>query len=180
VDRLAAEEGVIRLPVAHLWDGRPALAHEQALVTLELSDEGLVVSIEAPDHGDPLPAAAPGSTPRLWNHEVVEVFVVGLADPPVYTELEVGPAGHYLGLQLVGVRKPVVEGFPVEVSVEKGRGSWTGRALVPYDRLPPRPWKVNAYAIHGEGESRRYLCHTPLPGPHPDFHRLEGFEVQVP
>ena len=34
---------------------------------------------------------------------------------------------------------------------------------------------ANAFAIHGVGPQRRYLACTPVPGPQPDFHRLEVF-----
>jgi hypothetical protein len=41
--------------------------------------------------------------------------------------------------------------------------------------VPEGPWRFNAYAIHGVGAARRYLAHFPVPGPRPDFHRLECF-----
>ncbi|MBY0399504.1 hypothetical protein K2X89_04365, partial [Myxococcota bacterium] len=52
---------------------------------------------------------------------------------------------------------------------------WRGRARVPLDFLPTGLCSANAYAIHGVGDARRYLAWHPVPGPQPDFHRLELF-----
>ena len=50
-----------------------------------------------------------------------------------------------------------------------------GSAVARLEDLPPGLAAANAYAIHGEGSARRYLAWTPVPGPAPDFHRLEYF-----
>ena len=47
--------------------------------------------------------------------------------------------------------------------------------------LPPGLRALNLYAIHGTGRSRRYLAMTPVPGPAPDFHRLQAFTaIELP
>jgi len=46
---------------------------------------------------------------------------------------------------------------------------------VPLRLLPPGLDRVNAYAVWGPAGARRHLAWRPVPGPGPDFHRLECF-----
>ena len=155
------------------WDGHPALPGERARVSVERTADALQVTIDAPWHGDPPPDGPAGSKDALWQHEVVELFVVGPGEQ--YLELEFGPHGHFLVLQLEGVRRPKAVGLALDFAVERVGDRWRGVARVPPEYLPPGPYTANAYAIHGHGEGRRYLACTPVPGPQPDFHRLEVF-----
>ena len=192
----------VQLCIASTWDGALIPDDERATVTLRASADALIVEVTAQFHGDPPPATppAPGGTWELWEHEVVELFLVampagdgegdgGAGGRPRYTELELGPHGHHLLLGLDGVRDPSPErALPLgayEARVEGAR--WTGRAALPWDSFPARPssaasasseepLRVNAFAIHGVEAGRRYLAATPVPGPHPDFHRLECFQ----
>lgn len=165
----------VTLAVAHTWEGAPAAPSEHASVTLRLDAAGLHVAVHAPRYGDPPPPGPPGSTWKLWEHEVVELFVLG-ADGRSYTELELGPHGHFLLLQLEGRRNAVATELPVEARWEPGGGPrWRAQARLPLAVLPAGPWRGNAYAIHGAGAARRYLAWAPVPGPEPDFHRLEHF-----
>lgn len=164
--------------VGFTWDGQIAPREERAFVTLEATRGGLRITVEAPYHGDPAPAAPVGSTDGLWTHEVVEVFVTGLApagQPVPYLEVELSPHGHHLVLDLIGVRNPLRtrEDLPYEARILGSR--WQGVALVPWTWLPARPNRFNVYAIHGEGEARRHLAMAPVPGLAPDFHRLDRF-----
>jgi hypothetical protein len=131
------------------------------------------VTIDAPWHDDPPPDGPAGSKAALWQYEVVELFLVGPAQ--TYLELEFGPHGHSLVLQLEGVRQPKAVGLPLEYAVERHGDRWRGAARAPLEYLPPGPYTANAFAIHGLGAARRYLACTPVPGPQPDFHRLEAF-----
>jgi hypothetical protein len=162
------------LRVASTWDGMPAAASEIATVSIRATPGGLRLAVDAPFHGDAPPDASPGSCDRLWEHEVVEVFVAGPGER--YLEVELGPWGHYLVLVLDAVRhragQPVALERGVEASIESRR--WRGVAVVPWNLLPPPPHRANAYAVHGS-EPRRYLAHAPVPGSAPDFHRLERF-----
>ena len=63
----------------------------------------------------------------------------------------------------------------LEVTFTQEPGRWTADARLPASWLPPRPWRANAYAIHGSGTQRRYLACHPVPGDTPDFHRLHLF-----
>lgn len=161
------------LHIAATWDGAPIPEAERATVTLEWRPDGLHIAIDAPRHDDPLPPMLPGPTPGLWNFEVVEVFVLGPEER--YTEIEIGPLGHHLVLRLEGRRRPVAEGLPLAVSVSHSETRWQAEARLDPGALPPRPWSVNAFAIHGAGADRRYLAAHPAPGPQPDFHRLDAF-----
>lgn len=166
----------VALRVDRLWDGAPARPTEAATVTVRRDGDGAVhVHVDAPDHGDPAPESPPGSTDRLWEYEVVELFLLG--DDARYTEVELGPGGHYLVLRLEGRRNPVEVGLPLEASVWREGGRWGARARIPAALIPPGELRGNAYAIHGQGEQRRYLAWTPVPGDGPDFHRLERFGV---
>lgn len=162
------------LPIKLAWDGTPAPAEDHALVTLRAHDAGLSVGIDAPFHGDPPPSHPPGRPCwGLWEHEVVELFVLGPGDR--YLEIELGPHGHQLILSLEGRRHIVAAALalPFEPRVRGGR--WRATLELPAVLLPPAPHRLNAYAIHGVGPERRYLAHAPVPGPAPDFHRLDCF-----
>jgi hypothetical protein len=162
------------LTVDRLWDGAPARSDEAARVDLRLDATILEVSVAAPLHGDPAPPGSPGSRDRLWEYEVVELFLLGHEDR--YLEIELGPHGHHLVLQLQGARNLQRSGLPITYDVELRDGHWHGRAVLPASLVPKGLHAANAYAIHGEGPERRYLAAWPVPGEAPDFHRLEDFQ----
>lgn len=162
------------LVVSAGWDGTPS-AESPAFIELCVEDAALCVRVDAPFADDPAPTAAPGPTDRLWEHEVVELFLVGSAER--YFELELGPHGHHLALQLAGVRRPCASGLSLSyaAAVERALGRFRGEARVPRSLLPPAVALANAYALHGVGAERSYRAAVPVPGPHPDFHRLHAF-----
>ena len=161
-----------RFEVRSTWNGQPLRADEYARIDLRLGD-AIELEIEAADYGDPAPTEPAGRCDGLWNFEVVELFLLGRDER--YLELEFGPHGHFLALSLAGRRQVVASDLRVEYEVERRAGRWHGRARARLDELPPDVVAANAYAIHGQGESRRYLAWQPVPGPLPDFHRLELF-----
>ena len=164
--------------VGFTWDGAPIGDDERVRLTLQPDRDVLVVSIEAPFHDDPAPDGPPGPTPGLWDYEVVELFVTGLAPagkPTPYLEVELGPHGHHLVLDLMGVRNPIRTGIPIGYEAQIDGDRWVGQARIPWRLLPARPARFNAYAIHGPADARRYLAMTPVPGRQPDFHRLSFF-----
>ena len=139
----------------------------------------LEIRIKAPFYDDPKPPsnATVGSMDQLWNYEVVEVFLLG--EDNHYLEIELGPKGHYLLLQLHGYRNVSKEGLILNhYSHHIEHNQWHGVAVIPSDYLPNKLIKFNAYAIHGSGTHRQYLSLFPTPfGKYkePDFHRLEYF-----
>ncbi len=164
--------------VGFTWDGRSIPAEERTFVTLERLPDGLGLIVEAPFYGDPAPAGPAGSTDRLWEHEVVELFVSGLAPagrPVPYLEVELSPHGHHLVLDLLGVRNPIRTREELEYRATIHDDRWRGEARIPWHWLPARPNRYNVYAIHGRGTERRFLAMAPVPGPAPDFHRLDRF-----
>jgi hypothetical protein len=176
----------VLIPIERDWMGAELPDTDRALVMLSLVTDELVVTFDASYFGDPPPPSAAGSTPRLWEHEVVELFIVDQGDH--YLELELGPHGHYLALELRGVRQIVHEGMELayEVRIEprdeesQGAGPigrYRGTARIPMSYLPIPPARVNAYLIHGRPDARCYHAHTAVPGNKPDFHRLQHFAL---
>jgi len=161
------------LEIVHDWRGQPIPQQETVRIDLALDARALVVNVVAPLHGDPAPAAPSGACEGLWNHEVVELFLLG--DDERYLEIELGPWGHYLVLELAGRRRVVTARTPIEFEVQRGQIGWTGRAVIPVAWIPEPIGLGNAYAIHGSGDARRYRALHPVPGEQPDFHRLEHF-----
>jgi hypothetical protein len=162
----------LTLPIAHTWDG--AAIPDRAVVQLAETPEGLLLRSWSPWRGDPAPSGAPGPTDRLWEHEVVELFLIGPG--LAYLEVEVGAYGHHLVLDLADVRSPRRTHLPLDLAVRRfGADAFAAEATLPAAWLPAKPWRANAYRIHGPPDGRRYLAHAPLPGPAPDFHQPHRF-----
>jgi hypothetical protein len=161
------------LTVARTWDGTVIDQAEVAWLALSSGDEGLRVDVRGTLHGDPPPAAPPGSCDRLWEHEVVELFIAGKDGR--YLEVELGPHGHYLVLRFDGPRREVGRGYGIDYRVQTSGGRWRGEALIPPELLPERPFRGNAFAMHGQGARRRYLAAYSGTG-EPDFHRQDTYE----
>jgi hypothetical protein len=159
------------IPIDHTWDGEPV--RDRAVLALSPTPEALIATWVAPFHADPPPNGPPGPTDRLWEREVVELFLAGPG--PAYVEIEVGPHGHHLVLHLADVRRPAATLLPLDVETRRSDRVWAGRAAIPWSWLPPGADRLNAYRIHGPPEARRYLAHGPLPGPAPDFHQPARF-----
>jgi hypothetical protein len=163
--------GEAALSITRSWDGRPTAP--AAEIRLSFESAQLVVDVSAPWHGDPAPTCPVGPCPRLWEHEVVELF---LAEPDgCYLEVELSPHGHHLVLFLRGERRVVWGGVPLLYQAQIVGRRWTGRACVPMGWLPEGFSSLNAHAIAGTGKARRYWSFRPCPGASPDFHRLESF-----
>lgn len=162
----------VKIAITELWDRTPAAPGEHITLDLQRHDNGLVVDIDAPFHNDPAPPQHPGPTPRLWDYEVVELFLFG-ADGR-YLEVELGPHGHYLVLQLAGVRTIVAEKPTLVFAASIQHGRWCGRAVIDRATLPEGLCTYNAHAIHGRPPNRRYLSAFPAGGSQPDFHRPEA------
>lgn len=158
-----------------LWDGQPARPDETVRVTLRDGGPHLLFLIDAPYHGDPPPEGPAGVFWKLWEHEVVELFILGLADR--YLEVEVGPHGHQIVLQLAGERQAVATRLPLAVETEIDGDRWRGTAWIPRSYLPEGADRINVTAIHGVGPARRFLSWAPLPGERPNFHQLAVFRA---
>ena len=163
----------MRLEIACDWRGRTLPSAQHAFIEFVRSGDQLRVSFDAPYFADPAPSGPPGPTPRLWEHEVIELFIADGAEH--YLELEFGPHGHHLALELAGVRRVLRDRMPLDYDVRIDGGRYRGAAVVPVSYLPRSPARVNAYLIHGSASARCYHAHAPTLGPQPDFHQLEKF-----
>ena len=163
-----------RLIIDRLWNGTPAWPSERSEVTFSLEPSGLLVRIAACLHGDPAPAGPAGRIDGLWGYEVVELFLAN--DDGHYLELEFGPYGHYLALRFSGIRQIDSGDIAISYQTEITDQRWRGTAQVPAACLPSQLTRANAYAIHGQGQERRYLAAFAVPGPRPDFHQPQFFQ----
>ena len=159
--------------VNQTWDGKRLAEHEHVHLKLRFEAQAVELDVTSPFYGDDPPLQARGSTDRLWEHEVVEVFLLG--DHLRYLEIELGPHGHYLVLELQGVRHVIRQGLPIQYQSKIDGRRWTGKATIPASYLPPGELRGNAYAIHGRGVERSYLAAIAVPGDRPDFHQPEVF-----
>jgi hypothetical protein len=176
---------MMTLEIAHDFRGAPLPAADCARVALVREPAHLRIEVAAPYFGDPAPAGPPGPTDRLWEHEVVEVFIADAAEH--YLEVELSPHGHHLVLELSGVRHIVRGQLPIDYqanitppsaeSVGRFHPQFRGVARLPWDYLPRAATRVNAYAIHGQGAARCYHAHAAASGHGgvADFHRLDSF-----
>jgi len=163
----------VRFEIASTWDGFSIPVSERVVLSVWLEEGALHLRVDAPYHGDSAPGLPPGPTPRLWDYEVVEFFLVGGGGS--YIEIELGPHGHHLVLSLGGPRELLADQLPLHYESRIEGVRWTATASLSIDYLPEGPYRANACAIHGQGDERRYLSAVPLPGPEPDFHRIELF-----
>ncbi len=168
----------MRFAIESYWDGQPAPASEHCEIQLTVGLEQIELRVDAPLFGDPSPKEEPGRVDGLWEYEVVELFLLG--SEKRYLEIELGPFGHYLVLQLAGERVVVEDRLDIHYEVRRHEGRWTGLARLPRELAPAELLRANAYAIRGQGDQRRYLAWRPVPGEAPDFHRLECFGVLPP
>ncbi len=169
------------LHVNRTWDGR-LLSHEvRTRLEVRLERERLHVFVDAPLAGDPAPPPPAGSLEGLWEFEVVEVF---LACPRAqhYLELELGPHGHFLALELEAPRTRASAGRQLALARDvafhaaAGETRWTGTASVAWPEfLDRRDVAINGFRIAGRGEQRVFAAAVALPGKQVDFHQPHRF-----
>ncbi|MEZ4235586.1 MAG: hypothetical protein R3F59_05360 [Myxococcota bacterium] len=168
----------VTLVIGHRWDGAVLPTAGRSSLRIGWADDALQIEVDAAFGGSAPPPGPAGPTAKLWEHEVVELFVVGDAEDPVrYTEIELSPHGHHLVLQLEGVRNIVAEQLPlrwVAPPVVEG-DRWRAVAAVGRALLPARPVRCNAYRVAGAGPTRTWEAMVAVPGDKPDFHQLDRF-----
>eukprot|EP00397_Hematodinium_sp_SG-2012_P051154 GEMP01059797.1.p1 GENE.GEMP01059797.1~~GEMP01059797.1.p1 ORF type:complete len:205 (+),score=36.45 GEMP01059797.1:22-615(+) len=192
----------MELSIDRTWDNQPVSAAERVDMSLQWTkDKGLHIQFTAPFNGDTPPPnkAAPQSTWELWNYEVVELFIVNRRTNH-YTEVEISPYGHYLLLKLHNARNFIDTNVPMNplptVTRSECNTQWSADFILPTDDLPFQPhdgyrengdaeyntddvFLLNACAIRGEKEQRRYFVHTVMDTDEPDFHRIDRFTLPL-
>jgi hypothetical protein len=162
------------LHVSSTWDGTAIEAEEAVRVVLIWQPDCLAIEVEAPFHDDPRPPEPPGSLDGLWNYEVVEVFISDVQGEQ-YSEIELSPWGHFLGLRFCAPRVRDGDPFFFRTEATRTETRWSCKATLERAFLPPGPARANAFSIHGPGDSRRYLAASPSGSEEPDFHRPADF-----
>ena len=167
--RLTAKTGSRwALRIRHSWDGQLVGDDETVGLLMELGDIALTVRVDAPFHND-----LPPDTDNLWNHEVVELMLLGADD--IYLEVELSPSGQYLVLFLHGARNAVHRGVALDFRADVDGDRWRGVAHIPIGWVPFATERLNVFAVHGTTQHRRHLGWKPMRGLEPDFHRLDAF-----
>jgi hypothetical protein len=162
-----------KLFISKTWNGEKLNQNEIVEIKLDIIFDKLNIFINAPFYNDKAPIEPTGLKDKLWEYEVVELFLVG--EKLKYLEIELGPHGHYLVLQLNGIRHIERKDLQIEYTTKILGDHWHGLAKVPVSYLPSKVNKINAYAMHGEKENRKYNAAYPLSGACPDFHELNSF-----
>lgn len=190
--------------ITKLWNGDP-IPDTDSKIRIEISMQVLPITkslelrIVAPYIGtSDIPDYPAGRCPRLYDFEVVEVFIASTSyhhtDPSTtpYFEIIVGPHGHYLAISHTGQGNLsecddsiLLQNPPPLIQIAPDHQSWSATLQIPYELLPEPVeelhsqfslnWKFNSYAIHGKGTDRVYMALSPVPGDTPNFHQLEHF-----
>lgn len=77
--------------ISKTWDGQVPEDKSEINIRLSLTEGNMVIQVDAPFYNDPPLLSPPGSTPNLWDYEVVEVFFLG--EDEKYLEVELAPKG---------------------------------------------------------------------------------------
>lgn len=175
-------KNALSLRIQSTWDAQPLPPHEHITVLAWDDPKQVHFVWQAPFYNDPPPPHPIGPTPRLWEHEVVEIFVAGpqTAEGWPYLEMEFGPHGHHLLLQLSAIRTIQTQELPCNYAFDIQNNRWLGYARILRTDFPSQPWTWNAYAIHNSPPKRRYLSAFPAPSPQPDFHQPACFRPFSP
>lgn len=174
--------------IKYTWDGKNLENHGPIQISMRWHFERIMgkphkrivrVNIQAPLFDDPDPPdEMAGICPGLWNYECVELFFAN--NKGNYTEIEVGPHGHWLVLLHKDYRQCINNGEELQLEVKnEWKGSdWHCTVEIPLAYLPGNISKFNAYAMHGSGEDRHYEALYPVTDgtlKEPDFHNLNFF-----
>jgi hypothetical protein len=176
-DGLAAVEPV-RL---RMWDGAPGWPTTE----VRLGTEGRILRVEfhcafeelSVDPTLPLDAPAP----RLWEWDVVELFLSDRSEALPYREIEASPLGQWLALSfdLPRVASARPWGYRPEVSAAISPGLFTVRLGIDLGAAafgagastPGATWRVGLFRIAERPPDRRHLSLAPGGTAAPDFHR---------
>lgn len=179
----------MELQLSLQW-GNQSLMKPWATLGLTLHAELLKVQISALWTQTASPGPPPGALWALWEHEVVECFIVGAEGH--YLELEFGPYGHHLAIVLSSVRNAERWCVPMQIKCERIHqqnifGLWRAEAHIARRYLPSLlsnshqegrqsfGYRINAFACCTISNQRHYFLAHPLHGDVPDFHQPNDF-----
>lgn len=169
------EPNTLELNFNQLWNGSPCQDDRLwSKVELWQTNEGLRIRVEGPVlHEQKVPSVQKGTrVPKLWNYDVIEVFLVGPGHR--YLEVELGAGGHWLVLSFDSIRhrendyellQPLFRHWKTE------QKTWVTQITIPWDLIPENPRAINAFAIM----AGKYLAYSPVPGQKPDFHQPDHY-----
>jgi Carbohydrate-binding family 9 len=131
-------------------------------------------------------AGADGRKDRLWDRDVVEVFLQpDRFGEKYYKEFEVGPNGQWLDLEITprGLRH-ITSGMRCTVTLEEAARVWTAELAIPMPALaqkfdPAQPWRVNFFRCEGIDPERFYSAWQPTGTPEPNFHVPDKFGTLI-
>jgi hypothetical protein len=172
---IPSQPDTLYLNITRMWNGDPcddASLHAEAWVMGK--QNGLEVRVHAPlrDGRSIPPAPRDTRVDGLWEYDVVELFFAG-ADG-TYTEVELGPGGHYLVLSFDDVRhrSNAYEGREFDHrNASTTPGTWQSVIQLPWDVLPKHIAGMNGFVSAGG----HHLAWSPVPGATPDFHQPSAY-----
>ncbi len=182
----AAWQGAAAVAIDTDWRGAPS--GPETIARLAWSEDALFFSFDCAYEDLVVDASAATDTehPELYRFDAVEVFLdPDLATPSTYVELEVGPRGHFLDIDVDRDRRPrgVVawsSGMTVSTTVDAAARRYRIETRVPAaalgrPRLAPAELRIGLYRLAGRADARRYLARFPTGTARPSFHVPERF-----
>jgi hypothetical protein len=171
------------------WDGRPATQATRVHAELQGSFRGgrLAATWDCAFASlDVDPALATDRpAPRLWEHDVVELFLGAGPTGCPYVEVEVSPLGQWLALAFSAPRVEVAGDPPPRplFRVERAAGRFAVRieldlehAFGPGGAARSGAIRIGMFRILGQAPAREHLALRPGPaGSAPDFHRPQDW-----
>ena len=171
-----------------LWNGRKPPRGHGGGARIGLRQQRLELSWNLRTLASPRrPEGPAGFTERLWEWDVVELFLMSegeaASEAPRYVEIELGAGGHWLALAFKGRRNLVrsLEDLAPLVISDVQPGTWRGQAEISMPLLEehagPPPWRGLVAAVlpgpqvEGGTHERLHLCWPSVPGMRPDFHQ---------
>jgi len=121
-----------------------------------------------------LPAQGAGDRDRLWDRDVVEMFLgADWGNIRQYREFEIAPTGDHVDLAIDLARQHYDQawssGWETAARIDQAARVWFAAARIPLTAVSASPvtdgtrWRINLYRIDGEGPDslRRFLCWQP-------------------
>jgi uncharacterized protein (DUF362 family) len=122
----------------------------------------------------------------LYEHDVVELFVDSSPrSRESYREIELGPLGHFLDIDIDRDRRPRGDlawssGTTVRTQIDREANRFRIEARIPATAFGEGPiaageWRIGVYRIAGAAPERRFLARFPTYTERPNFHAPERF-----